>query len=713
MKRPLAAAGVSLLTLLVFLFLTDARYGIPVLAVCVVACLCTCKKKKEAAEEFFSAVSCVCAAAILLAGFTIECMFRPAQLLCGHSVHLEGTADRFCEPYTSETSPAVLKNCTVNGRQTTADVYVIFPSSFSCAYGDTVETDAYVFSGGAESLRENGFVLYPSAKALGTPETLPAKHRTPIYYAKLVQMRLAAALDRALPEESAAIVKALLLGDKASLSADFRTKLSLSGASHIFAVSGMHLSLWSGILFLILRKRSRTKLLPNVAAGAFVLFYMALTGFSPSVMRSGIMLLTVFAGYCFRRPADPVNSLGFSALLLLCADPLTALDVSFLLSFNATAAVFILYPYFERRAENRGQRRFSGRRALLSVRNSVLLSLCALLFTLPVSGEYFGSVSLLSPVSSLVCTLPAEGVMLCSALALAFSPLSFVSAALFRVCARLTQLIILTVNGLSSLSAAVFPMDMRLLFGWYILTAAIVFCVYRFGGKNVTKTLFALLLCAVNLIPAAMLRAAADADNVYLRITSDGNAGAVLLYTHDGGEAFVLYNPEDENSLPELVSYMNRRVIPDIDLLIIPTGHKKAQAPVGRLQEKLTVKATAGLGEETTFTCTLTDDVLYRNAGADRSGAGVLYCGKLKTVFRFYAGTTLPDDSEEFSNGDVLICRSRIPEDVVPENFSSIIVLSGRTADIPGLPVNAISTAGTNGVTVKYDSKEALYAIDR
>lgn len=651
---------------------------------------------------------------MLLAAYVNNCLFAPVGALCSHTVHVEGVSDRFCEPYTAAYSSAVLKNCVVNGRKTNAELHVIFPSSFSCGYGDTVKADVYIFSDRADSLAENDFTVSLSGKAYGTPEIISEGKHTFLYFAKLAQNRLASWIATEMPDTDAAVVKALLLGDKSSMTDEFRTALSISGASHIFAVSGMHLSLWSGVIFLILRKRSRTKILPNIAAGLFVLFYMALTGFSPSVMRSGIMLLTVFAGYCFRRPADPVNSLGLSAVLLLIGDPLTSLDVSFLLSFNATAAILLLYPYLERRAENaRGKKRFGIRRLLLSARNTIVLSLCVLLFTVPVSGEYFGSVSLLSPVSSLICTLPAEAVMIVSALALVCYPLRTVSSALFFFCSRLTGLITFCVTSLSKLDFAVFSADMRFIYIWYLLTAAAAFLVWRFGGRNTAKTLTALLLCAAAVIPYVILTDITDADSVYLRLEAEDKSFTTLIYTDAGRESFLIYNCEDENAVPSMSMFMDRHVITDADLLIVPTVKAATADAVGSLKNDIKINDTAGLSGSENFTCELSEGIVYRNYYRECPGAGILTCGDIKTVFRFYAGAAAENVPQEICEGDILICRSAIPEDILPENFKHIIVVSGKTERMRALPENALLTADTGGVTVKYDCKEGNYAIDR
>lgn len=714
MKRPLAAAGTSLLIFLLLFFLLDAFRAFGIFAACVGAAIFFIIKRNNSAAEFFTCFACTSAAALLLSQYVIVCLFVPSDTLYGKTLFIEGTADAFCEPYTAAYSFVSLKNCSINGTATNTDISVMFPSSFGCEYGDSVRTTVYVFSERADSLAANGFSVTPRAKALGTPKVPSRARHSFVYYAKLSRQKLAARLDRNLPEEQASVVKALLLGDRSSLSSPFRTNLRISGASHLFAVSGMHLSLWSGVVFLLLRKRSRTKLLPNTAAGLFVLFYMALTGFSPSVNRSGIMLLTVFTGYCFRRPADPLNSLGASALILLLIDPLTAADPSFLLSYAATAAVFILYPHFERRAQrSKNKGIFLFNKVRFSVRNTILLSLCVMLFTVPISGEFFGCISLLSPVASLLCTFPVEGVMISSALALALSPLHSISSLLFSGCSELTAFIIRQINSLATHDFAVFPADMKLIVIWYLLTGAVVLAVYRFGKKNVTKTLTSLLVCTILLLPCLFIANLSDQHTVYLYLNNEGKSCTGVLYSGTAGDTCLFYNSDDENSIPGILSLMSQKVLQEVDTLIVPTVKAATNNALTALQSDIPVKNIVGASGNGNFRCDLTNEIIYNNLSDECPGAGVLCCGGIKTVFRFCAGSVCNDNTQELSRGDLLICRAQLPEDVIPENYGMILVISDESAHELQLPANAVSTADTGGITIKYNVKEGKYALDR
>ena len=67
--------------------------------------------------------------------------------------------------------------------------------------------------------------------------------------------------------------------------------------------------------------------LSALLTAAIVLIFMALTGFTPSVTRAGVMCLVLLAGQMVRREADSLNSLGLSLLLILAANPFAVMDV--------------------------------------------------------------------------------------------------------------------------------------------------------------------------------------------------------------------------------------------------------------------------------------------------------------------------------------------------------------------------------------------------
>lgn len=145
-----------------------------------------------------------------------------------------------------------------------------------------------------------------------------------------------------------AVLSALTAGDKTELSESVRESYSIAGASHILALSGLHIGLLYALLFFILKpvaQRGRVgrcvrAILLFVLLWAFAFF----TGFSPSVVRSVTMFsLLAFANIFGRQPFS-LNTLAATAWIMLFCNPVWLFDVGFQLSFIAVTSILLIQP---------------------------------------------------------------------------------------------------------------------------------------------------------------------------------------------------------------------------------------------------------------------------------------------------------------------------------------------------------------------------------
>lgn len=146
---------------------------------------------------------------------------------------------------------------------------------------------------------------------------------------------------------SGALVKAMLTGDRSSLDSETLGIFRKSGASHLLALSGLHL----GMIYMLLSKlllplgmspASRvTRSLTAVAASAF---YVLVTGASPSLVRAFLFILIREASAILHRPQPPLHCL-CTALLLQCVlNPAAPGDAGFRLSYLAVAGICLIHP---------------------------------------------------------------------------------------------------------------------------------------------------------------------------------------------------------------------------------------------------------------------------------------------------------------------------------------------------------------------------------
>lgn len=156
--------------------------------------------------------------------------------------------------------------------------------------------------------------------------------------------RLRGALQRGMDETTAAVTYALLTGESSGIDEGLLENVRRGGIAHIFAVSGLHIgALYAFLRLLIvktgLKRGSKTTRFLFVAF--ILLFYSGVCGFSPSVLRAAIMCLATYLAELFGTKSDPLERLGFAALIVLLLDPASLFAIGFQLSFAAAAGILV------------------------------------------------------------------------------------------------------------------------------------------------------------------------------------------------------------------------------------------------------------------------------------------------------------------------------------------------------------------------------------
>ena len=143
-----------------------------------------------------------------------------------------------------------------------------------------------------------------------------------------------------------AVLSALTIGDKTELSESVRESYSIAGASHILALSGLHIGLLYAFLFFILRpvaRKGRTgRCVRSVSLLVLLWAFAFFTGLSPSVVRSVTMFSILALADVFGRQPFSLNTLAVTAWLMLLCNPAGLFDVSFQLSFLAVASILLI-----------------------------------------------------------------------------------------------------------------------------------------------------------------------------------------------------------------------------------------------------------------------------------------------------------------------------------------------------------------------------------
>lgn len=153
--------------------------------------------------------------------------------------------------------------------------------------------------------------------------------------------------------EEGAIASALITGDKSLISEDTNNALRRAGLAHILAISGLHMSIVTGLAFLSIRYflslfmcfgcYFSIKKIAALFAIIIACFYFILSGGTPSAQRSFIMIEIIFLAILFDKSAITIRNLLIAVWAVIIIYPHQILDPSFQMSFGAAAALISLY----------------------------------------------------------------------------------------------------------------------------------------------------------------------------------------------------------------------------------------------------------------------------------------------------------------------------------------------------------------------------------
>lgn len=219
-----------------------------------------------------------------------------------------------------------------------------------------------------------------------------------------------------------AVALAMTLGDKSHLTRSQRDLYSISGASHVLALSGLHIGIIYMLMVVLVGYR-RWRVLRETLLILGIWAYAFLTGLSPSVTRAATMLTIYSVVSLLGRDRMSLNTLALTAILMLAFNPLSLYDIGFQLSFLAVLSILLLYqPLFglipARVLDCVG---WGGIYPLRWAWAMVVVSVCAQIGTAPLTMYVFGRFSVYFLLTNFVVIPLAYAILLLTALLFALS----------------------------------------------------------------------------------------------------------------------------------------------------------------------------------------------------------------------------------------------------------------------------------------------------
>lgn len=337
-------------------------------------------------------------------------------------------------------------------------------------------------------------------------------------------------------KENMALLSALTLGEKRDFPQELKESYSIAGASHILAMSGLHLGILYMIITALLPLRRRNfvfRLLREVVVIAVLWGFAFVAGLSPSVVRSATLFTLMSSGRLLSRDVSPISSLAFAAIAMLLFSPHLLFDVSFQLSFAAVFAILLLAPPLQDLlgVYERGP-------LYAYIVNLLILSLVSQLGTMPLVWYYFGMFPVYFLLTNLFVVPLAFAIMILVLLVWLLTPIPFLQhcvAWLLDIVAGLMNMGVQSVAELPSASYSLPPLGIM-----GIMCVVLFITLFSLGVIQRRWWLVAIASCStLPLIVLLLLFDKSATDGNYMVIYNNRKNPLVHL-VYDGGENYLV-----------------------------------------------------------------------------------------------------------------------------------------------------------------------------
>ena len=381
----------------------------------------------------------------------------------------------------------------------------------------------------------------------------------------------------------AAVVYGIFTGNKNYISTDVRADFKKAGIAHVLSVSGLHLAILCGMILKFLNFLKINKKIICVTIILCCLAFMAFTGFSLSVIRSGIMMILFYAAYLIGRKSDGLTSLLAAGAFIIILNPYNILHIGFQLSFLATLGIITTAGINQKimskidgkpikydepgttmssvKSYWRRVRRSSAARLIIKysktilkiIISSLIVTTAATVFSLPVVIYNFGALSLTSPLTNLAATPLITAILVLALLIMIFSFILFILPVFSVPVYYTAKLLLYITNYLGSFKYSYISVNSTNGTGFYILSvillALILLCFIippMFAGTKASKIVKSVLYSSAVLIVPLMIamliypRILFEKDSVRAAYYSDSQNQNIILFHNDYDSADII-----------------------------------------------------------------------------------------------------------------------------------------------------------------------------
>ena len=684
-----------MLCTMLLLFAIGALYTSILAAALLAACALVAFLRHRAASQMLL-IGMAALLAVSSFSYMQHSLADAAVLYCGENISVCGTLADYPASINGRLVYKI-NNCKLGESQTSFSLHLSDEVYYDCKPGDTVQFTALKIYPSEEkdsqhyyAAMADGVFLRAYADDVQFSHAEKAQLR---YLPKEIRQHLLVVIESRLAAPLSAILSGLMLGNTDLLDAQTASYFSASGITHLFAVSGFHVSFWTSALLNIFGRRKK-HILPTLSACAFLFFFMALTGFSPSVCRSGLMTSVLFSGSLFKRESDSLNSLGLALTVMLTHNPFAAADASLLLSAAATAAItlssrpiedYIISPLTQKIKKR------PLRKAVAYVTSLLCLSAAVTLALLPLTAVLFGSISLITPLANVLCVPTAQGAMLLGIAAQLSHPIPYFSDLLFRLTELLLALLLQISKALASVPVAMFALNTAFTIAWAVVSLILIAAVYKKYNRLPRRAFITALSCALSLFVLFNVCSLSRKGDAVLTVFDTGNASCITLCDNSGNAAIIGCGG-NTHTAEAVAGRLRTCGVSKPRLLLIPDDRKTENANASRISsffepELAVAKSSAAEHLEDAMAADAAQITLWEAAALQFEStehfraAHINICNQ-NIVICFYPSSDFTTADDIYKQGDILICRQAIPPTVDTSKFKQIILSSDKEKEL-------------------------------
>ena len=550
MKHKLGVIGFSYLAGLVCATFFKSPFVFAVSTVFfVIALIVLLMKKKTAAVIFFTA-----SIAVSVYGIYTVLVYEPVISFDGKTVEIEGRVAEI-RHYTNDTASYVI-DTNINGVNTSI---TMFSTDTDCSVGDHIS-----FSGKLSVMTDNAdFEEESYYKTKGIFLKVTASSNIKITHDDSFNLKavitdysnyIGERIKLYLPGDEGDLLKVMFLGDKSGLSDQLSNNIKRAGISHFTAVSGLHLTIISHILMLLisLTPLKNHRILKFITLALLIVAFIIFFRMSVSVIRAGIMLIVYYGAEPLMRKGNTLNSMGLATLAITLFNPYACLDVGFLLSLAGTFGIGVVSPFFCRRLM---PSRFK------PLKSAIIGSVCATMCTFPLSCAFFGGFSVIGILMNMLLYPLFFPALMCVTLFVfavgSGQGLMFVAG----ICAKA---MIAVINFFGDLKYSYISLNYDFI-GVICIAAAVFVAVIYFRFKSPDRTAMAVGLSVCVLVGSVTAMKLYEADKTKLLMYSDGDDVCVIVA--EGADICIIASDDSQDILEYISEFMQSEFLDKISVL--------------------------------------------------------------------------------------------------------------------------------------------------